>query len=161
MSDRREQEVTVRPARPADLPGLVASSAALFAEDAGTRDPAVNTDWPRTHGADAFTAALDDPARLLLVAECGDEVVGHLSGSLTPASAVRPVPTATLAGLYVRPAYRRARTGTRLVEAFLAWAKERGAGQAEVSAYVANTDAVRFYERHGFGAHSVTLRHPL
>ncbi|MGW7725548.1 hypothetical protein [Streptomyces canus] len=32
-----DQDVTVRRARPDDIPGLVASSAGLFAQDAGTR----------------------------------------------------------------------------------------------------------------------------
>lgn len=69
--------------------------------------------------------------------------------------------SALLNSLYVRPAHRRARVGARLVEEFLAWARAQGAVQAEVNAYSANPDAVRFYERQGFGAHAVTLRHVL
>jgi len=60
--------------------------------------------------------------------------------------------------LYVRPEHRRAWTGARLVESFVEWAGKEGAEQAEVTAYSANTDAIRFYERHGFGPRSVTLR---
>ena len=156
-----EEDLTVRRARPDDLPGLVASSAGLFAEDAGTRDPIVDVGWPREHGAASFTAALADPARLVLVVAYDGEVVGHLTGSLTEPSAVRPVKSATLNGLYVRPAHRRARVGARLVEEILAWAGTQGAVQAEVAAYAANPEAIRFYERHGFGAHAVTLRHVL
>ncbi|MFF1301335.1 GNAT family N-acetyltransferase [Streptomyces sp. NPDC058307] len=89
------------------------------------------------------------------------EVVGHLTGSLTEPSAVRPVKAATLNGLYVRPAHRRGRVGARLVAEFLAWAGAQGAVQAEVAAYAANPEAIRFYERQGFGAHAVTLRHVL
>ncbi|WP_277349504.1 hypothetical protein [Streptomyces sp. S3(2020)] len=33
--------------------------------------------------------------------------------------------------------------------------------QAEVTAYAANTDAIRFYERGGFAPQSVTLRQAL
>ncbi|MET7733604.1 GNAT family N-acetyltransferase [Streptomyces sp. NPDC005402] len=156
-----DEDLTVRRARPEDIPGLVASSAGLFAEDAGTRDPSVDVGWPREHGAASFTAALEDPARLVLVVAHDGEVVGHLTGSLTDPSAVRPVKSATLNGLYVRPAHRRAQVGARLVEEFLAWAEERGAVQAEVAAYAANPEAIRFYERQGFGAHAVTLRHGL
>ncbi|MFE3031899.1 GNAT family N-acetyltransferase [Streptomyces canus] len=156
-----DEDLTVRRARPDDIPGLVASSAGLFAEDAGTRDPSVDTDWPREHGAASFTAALADPARLVLAVVHDGEVVGHLTGSVAEPSAVRPVKSATLNGLYVRPAHRRGRVGARLVEEFLAWAEARGAVQAEVAAYAANPDAIRFYERQGFGAHAVTLRHAL
>ena len=86
-----DHEPTVRPARPEDIPGLVASSAGLFAEDAGTRDPSVDVDWPRRHGAESSAAALADPARLVLAVDHGGEVVGHLTGTLTEPSAVRPV----------------------------------------------------------------------
>ncbi|MGW0420090.1 N-acetyltransferase family protein [Streptomyces sp. NPDC003015] len=156
-----EEALTVRRARPEDIPGLVASCAGLFAEDAGTRDPSVDIGWPREHGAASFTAALADPARFVLVVEHDGEVVGHLTGSLAEPTAVRPVKSATLNGLYVRPAHRRARVGARLVEEFLAWAGTQGAVQTEVAAYAANGEAIRFYERQGFGAHTVTLRHAL
>jgi ribosomal protein S18 acetylase RimI-like enzyme len=161
MNDQSQSEVTVRRARAADIPGLVASSAALFAEDAGTRDPAVDIDWPLRHGAELFEAGLKDPGRLLLVAEHGGEVVGHLSGTVADGSARRPVKVATLASLYVRPAHRRTRTGAQLVETFMAWAKERGAEEAEVTAYATNPAAIRFYERHGFAARTLTLGLPL
>ncbi len=150
--------ITVRRARADDIPGLVASSTCLFAEDAGTRDPSVDADWPREHAAASFAAALDDPARLVLAADRAGAVVGHLMGSLTEPTARQPVRTATLISLYVRPAHRSSGTGARMVEAFVRWAGEQGAEHAEVTAYAANPDAVRFYERHGFAAQTVTLR---
>jgi ribosomal protein S18 acetylase RimI-like enzyme len=158
MSD---QEVIVRRATAADIPVLVESAAGLFGEDAGTRDPSVDTDWPREHGAASFAAALGDPARLVLVAESGGRVVGHLSGSVTAGTAMRPVMSATLVGIHVRAAHRRSGAGARLVGAFADWAREQGARQAEVTAYTDNTDALRFYERHGFGPHTTTLRRSL
>lgn len=158
MNDR---EVIVRQAGPLDAAGFVDSVAALFAEDAGTRDPAVDTGWPREHGAASFESALGDPGRLTLVAQCDGAIVGHLSGLLAEPTAKRPVSTAVLAGLYVRPAHRGDGTGSRLVAEFLNWARERGAEYTEVTAYAANADAVRFYERHGFGALTLTLRQPL
>jgi len=48
-----------------------------------------------------------------------------------------------------------------LVDAFLDWARERGAAYAVVTAFAANAGAQRFYERRGFGSHTVTLRTPL
>ncbi|MFG2127242.1 GNAT family N-acetyltransferase [Streptomyces sp. NPDC048751] len=81
---------------------------------------------------------------------------------MTEASVMRPVRSAaTLISVYVRPEHRRARAGGRMVGEFLAWAKGRGAGHVEETAYTANPDAVRFYERHGFAASSVTLRRSL
>ncbi len=160
MSDDHDQ-TAVRRARPQDVPALVASSAALFAEDAGTRDPTVDVDWPLAHGAERFASGLGDPARLLLVAEHEGEVVGHLAGTVAEGSAVRPVKVATLLSLYVRTTHRGTRVGARLVAAFLDWAREQGAQQAEVTAYAANKDAIRFYERNGFGPRTLTLGQPL
>ncbi|MFE2697702.1 hypothetical protein [Streptomyces mirabilis] len=44
MTDERH-EVIVRRAEQADIEGLVACSGALFAEDAGTRDPISRARW--------------------------------------------------------------------------------------------------------------------
>ncbi|WP_327721107.1 GNAT family N-acetyltransferase [Streptomyces sp. NBC_00490] len=156
-----DQDVTVRRARAEDIAGLVASSARLFAEDGGTRDATINVHWPREHGAAAFAAALEDPERLVLVVDHQGRVVGHLMGSVTEATARRLVKSATLVSMYVRPEHRRARAGAALVTEFLDWARGQGAEEAEVTAYAANTDAVRFYERGGFAPQLVTLRQTL
>ncbi|MGV9314927.1 N-acetyltransferase family protein [Streptomyces sp. NPDC003691] len=157
----RQEDVTVRRAGHADIAGLVACSSALFAEDAGVRDPSVNIGWPREHGARRFAAGVDDPDRLLLVADCDGEVVGHLVGVLADASELRTVRVATLVSMYVRPAFRRGRIGGRLVAEFFDWATNAGAGAVEVTAYSGNAEAVRFYERHGFAPRSVTLQRSL
>ncbi|EFE72156.1 predicted protein [Streptomyces viridosporus ATCC 14672] len=156
MSDQRHV-VVVRKAEHADVDGLVACSRALFAEDAGTRDPSVNVDWPREHGPQRFAAGIDDPDRLLLVADRDGQIVGHLTGVMAEGSAMKPVRVASLVSMYVQPAYRREQIGGRLIGEFTAWAKEKGAQLAEVTAYSSNTEAIRFYERNGFASKSVTL----
>ncbi|MFF9607435.1 GNAT family N-acetyltransferase [Streptomyces sp. NPDC014684] len=157
MSDQ-PHEVIVRRAQPADVKGLVACSSALFAEDAGTRDQSIDVGWPRAFGPERFAAGIDDPTRLLLVADCGGQIVGHLTGAVAEGSAMRPVKIATLLGMYVQPAHRRGGLGARLVAQFSTWAKEAGAELAEVTAYSSNSDAIRFYEQNGFASQSVTLQ---
>ncbi|GAA1713297.1 GNAT family N-acetyltransferase [Fodinicola feengrottensis] len=143
-------EVEIRPAVPADVAGFVASSIALFAEDAGTRDPTVNTDWPRQHGERRFAENLPDTNRLTLVAVADGQVVGHLTGLWAEPSEMRPVSVATLASLYVRPEHRSGGVGFRLADTFRQWARERGADRIAVTAYATNHDAIRFYQRFGF-----------
>lgn len=109
-------------------------------------------------GPDRFAVGIDDPTRLLLVADCGGEVVGHVTGTVAEGSPMRPVKVATLVSLYVRPSHRRGEIGARMVAQFSAWAQEVGAELAEVTAYFSNADAIRFYERNGFASQSVTLR---
>lgn len=48
-------------------------------------------------------------------------------------------------------------SGARLVEYFRSWAREKGAVQLRVTAYTANTGAIRFYRRHGFVPLETTL----
>jgi GNAT superfamily N-acetyltransferase len=59
-------------------------------------------------------------------------------------------PVALLDELYVRPALRGQGIGTALVERACALVHERGAELFEVNVDEPDTDAIRFYERHGF-----------
>jgi GNAT superfamily N-acetyltransferase len=147
----------IREAVPEDIPDLVASSGALFAEDAGSRDPTMNLEWPRQHGHLQFTETIGDPERLILVAVEAGAVVGHLTGALTEGTAYRPITVATLTSLYVRPEHRSTGVGADLVRRFRGWARERGADRVAVVAYAANARALRFYQREGFVPHTVTL----
>ncbi|MBG0833468.1 GNAT family N-acetyltransferase [Planomonospora sp. ID67723] len=147
--------VAVRLAETRDLDGVVACSSALFAEDAGTRDPALNVNWPKEYGAATFAGAMEDPDRLVLVADDGGRIVGHLTGSLSGPTPMRPVMVATLGSMYVQPHYRGRKIGARLVEEFRAWARGHGAQYAGVTAYAGNEGAGRFFERNGFAPHSV------
>jgi GNAT superfamily N-acetyltransferase len=152
-------EVTVRQATVDDVPGWLESSAALFAEDAGSRDPTMNVRYPHELGADGYADLLTKPERLVLVAEAGDGagIVGHLTGVLSEPTPIRPIRIATLSSLYVRPAYRSAGVGADFVQAFRAWAAEQQADRIAVVAYAANDAAVRFYQRQGFAPYTLTL----
>jgi GNAT superfamily N-acetyltransferase len=147
----------IRKAVPDDLEGLVACSTALFAEDAGTRDPTLSQDWPRLHAAGSFRSSLEDPSRLVLVADDGGAVVGHLTGGLAEPSDIRPLRVATLGSLYVMPPHRGTGVGAKLVAAFHEWARQAGADRLAVSAYATNDGAIRFYQRHGFLPRTVLL----
>ena len=156
MTDPR---VCIRRAGADDVDALLTISSGLWAEDAGTHDPEVmNTDWPKQHGRASFESLVDDPDRLGLLAEVGGELAAGLMGSypeLTPFVRLRE---ARLNSLWVLPQHRGLGVGGLLVDAFLDWARERGAPYAVVTAFEANPAAVRLYARHGFGSHTVTLR---
>ena len=161
-----EPEIRVRRARAGDVDAYLTVATGLWQEDAGTHDPEVmNTDWPIQHGRGWFEALLGDPDRVGLFAEAvdGDQVTlaGGLMGSypeLTPFVRLRQ---ARLNSLWVLPEHRGRGVGGLLVDTFLDWARERGAPYAVVTAFAANPTAIRLYEAHGFGDHTVTLRAPL
>jgi GNAT superfamily N-acetyltransferase len=149
----------IRRAGADDVDPLLTVSAGLWQEDAGTHDPEVmNTDWPAQHGRASFEALVADPDRVGLLAQVDGDLAGGLMGSypeLTPFVRQRE---ARLNSLWVLPAHRGAGVGGLLVEAFLDWAREKGAPYAVVTAFTANPTAIRLYEKHGFGDHTVTLR---
>jgi ribosomal protein S18 acetylase RimI-like enzyme len=154
-----DPDLRLRRAGPDDVDSLLAISTGLWQEDAGTHDPVVmNTDWPQQHGRASFEALIDDPDRLGLLAEVGGDLAGGLMGSypeLTPYVRARE---ARLNSLWVLPDHRGSGVGGLLVDAFLEWARERGAPYAVVTAFAANPAAIKIYERYGFGSHTVTMR---
>lgn len=151
-------DVTVHAAGRDDLDAVVESVAGLFREDAGTHDPTVNVDWPALEGAANYGALVGDKDCLLALARDGDSVIGHLVGKLARPDSFRKQRIAVLESMRVHPEHRDAGVGTLLVQHFLAWAREREAVQASVSAYAANGAAQRFYARHGFAPMTTTLR---
>jgi GNAT superfamily N-acetyltransferase len=150
------QDVTVRKATAADVDGLVASITELFAEDS-VRDRLRNSDWPQAHAALDVTKNVADPDVLVLLAERDGSVIGHLTGGFYTASAMWTAPRAQLISMHVVAAWRGQHVGSQLVGYFRSWATERGAVQLRVTAYAANTGAIRFYQRHGFAPLETTL----
>lgn len=148
--------VEIRPAEAADLNELVASSAALFAED-GVRDRLRNSQWPAEHGAAWIAELSENPDALLLAAVANGSVAGHLIGFYHAASSMWLGARAELVSMYVFPELRGEGVGSRLVADFTAWARERGATRLHVTAHTANDGAIRFYQRHGYAPLSTEL----
>lgn len=146
----------VRLATKADIEALIDLNSGLFTEDAGQRDPFVNTQWPgRLAYFDDLIA--DGDRNIAFVAETSRGTVGYLVGRLQDANDFRPTTTAVLESMYVHAEQRNAGVGAALVQAFLRWGGEHRAGRASVNAYTQNTDAIRFYQRFGFRPKATTL----
>ncbi|MGW3962779.1 GNAT family N-acetyltransferase [Amycolatopsis sp. NPDC005003] len=147
--------MTVSECRAEDVPVLLASAAALFAEDGGRHDPFMDTGWPAREGEAYYAGLVDDPQCLCLLADGG---AGHLIGRLRRPDPLRPdAVTAVLESMRVAPERRREGVGGALVDRFLTWARERGANEMTVQAYAQNTGALDFYRAHGFRPFLVAL----
>ncbi|QIN82900.1 GNAT family N-acetyltransferase [Rubrobacter tropicus] len=151
------EHLRITTAREGDVGALVGLISSLFQEDAGVRDPHTNLSWPADHARGHFLGLLDKDDALCLVARSGGEIVGYLAGYGRGPYALRPVRVAELQSMYVRKAERGQGVGTRLVEGFLVWARDRDAEQVSVTAYAANERAIHFYERMGFEPRNVSL----
>ncbi|PRX99010.1 GNAT family N-acetyltransferase [Allonocardiopsis opalescens] len=151
----------VTAAGPGELDALVAQVAGLFAEDGAQRDPFADPGWPLRHGHAYYAPLLEADDGLVLLARA-PEPVGYLVGRLRGADPLRPgARVAELESMRVAPAHRGTGFGSALVRRFLAWARARGANEARVSAFAANTAAIGFYQRHGFAPARVELASPL
>ncbi|WP_410670268.1 GNAT family N-acetyltransferase [Amycolatopsis sp. cmx-4-68] len=142
-----------------DVPELVASAAALFAEDAGSNDPRMDLGWPAREGRAYYQSLVeDDDALCLLARGDGGRAAGHLIGRLLPVSPLRPgAVRAVLESMRVVAERRREGVGEALVSAFVKWARERGANELAVQAYAQNESALAFYRAQGFRPFEVEL----
>ena len=132
----------VRVATPADAPVLAHLLVDFNAEFDTETDPVDVL-------ADRFARILAQPTVAALLAE---EAAGPLGFALVT---LRPAiwfdgPVATLDELYVVPDRRSEGTGTALLEAVRATVRERGCPEVHINVDEPDTDARRFYERHGF-----------
>src|SRR5579872_5986680 len=104
---------------------------------------------PQAQAAHDEAENIANPDILVLLAERDGSVIGHLTGGLYAASAMWTRPRAVLISMHVMAAWRGQHVGAQLVDYFRSWAKEKGAVQLRVTAYTANTGAIRFYQRQG------------
>jgi ribosomal protein S18 acetylase RimI-like enzyme len=145
-------------ARHDDISEIIASADALVATDAGRYDPtATDLSWATRTGLVYAASLLASEDNLVLVARDGETIIGHLVARLHGPGAVHPIRVAELESIHVYPKHRRRGIGEQMVNAFLAWAADKGAQRASVTAYAANEGAQRFYARHGFTPKSIIL----
>jgi putative acetyltransferase len=141
MPQRDPPSVPVRPAESADVPAIVTLVTEVLAEFDLTFGSGAATDTQLTalpssyadHGG-AFWVAVD------------------AGGTLLGTAGVFPVDPATyeLRKMYLRPAARGLGIGQRLLDAALAWTRDRGGKRLVLDTTEKMTGAIRFYESNGF-----------
>ena len=137
----------IRVATHGDVPALVAGVVELLMEIGGKPAPSEQLE-------DAAHGLIDDPlAGVVLVAECGGEIVGVLGVSWQ--SAIRiPGRYGVIQELWVKRAFRHKEIGADMVSALAELAREQGIGRLEVglpSERYGNQAATEsFYETHDF-----------
>jgi diamine N-acetyltransferase len=111
---------------------------------------------------DEIERILRAPDEAVFVAEidAGGAVVGlvHVQIYDTPAIAMMvPKRRAHIDNLVVDEGHRRQRFGTRLLDAAASWARQHGAEDLLLTVWEGNDDALRFYEKAGFGPINAVL----
>jgi GNAT superfamily N-acetyltransferase len=96
-----------------------------------------------------FRRLLADPAAFVLLAGDRADPLGYALVTLRP-TVYTDGPLAVLDELYVRPARRGETIGTALLTRAIDEVLARGGGEMHINVDEVDTDARRFYERHGF-----------
>ncbi|PPL14455.1 GNAT family N-acetyltransferase [Microterricola pindariensis] len=152
--------VNVRPADPTDAAALAEVAAATFrlACPPQTTEQAIAEFLRDVLSVECFAEYLDDPTRLVLLAEQGGRPVGYTllvfgdPGDPDVAAAVGIRPTVELSKCYVLAETQGAGVAAALMAATLDAARQRGAAGAWLGVNEQNARAIRFYEKSGFAA---------
>ena len=136
-------EISIGLARPEDIPGLCDLLALLFSQEAEFSPD-------RAAQERGLSAIIADPARgHVLVARHNAQPLGMIS-ILYGISTALGGPVATLEDLVVAPAARGAGLGSRLLEAAIEHARQRGCLRLTLLTDGDNVEAQRLYKRQGF-----------
>jgi GNAT superfamily N-acetyltransferase len=114
--------------------------------------------WPRRRGQ--YERWLADPDAFVLLAERGGQAIGYAMVNVREGSPTWPIGerAGEIETLSVLPGERGQGTGTALLEAVRAELATLGIGELSLHAVATNSEAIRFYERHGFATHALWMR---
>ncbi|MFF3552787.1 GNAT family N-acetyltransferase [Streptomyces tsukubensis] len=130
----------------------IAAIVAMLADDAlgATRESPDDLTPYRS----AYERLESDPNQLLVVADCGGEVVGTLQLTIIPGLSRKGSTRSVIEGVRVHSSARGQGLGARLIEWAVDESRRQGCQLVQLTSDSARTDAHRFYERLGFtGSH--------
>jgi len=154
-------DVQIRAATARDIQRIVPLWQALAALH-GEFDPALalQRGAPAAYGA-FLRETVGHPDSCVMLAVDGDRAVAFGVGRVY----VLPLPfrearRGWIQDVFTVPERRREGIGRRVVEALLAWFDERRVALVELTVSVRNPEAVRFWERLGFGTYMYRMKRP-
>jgi putative acetyltransferase len=133
--------VLIRPARPSDVPGIIALVTAVAEE----RDSiGVEPGFDVAERQSRILTSIEETTSCVLVAAVDNTVVGNLG--------IQVQPRQTLGSLRMMVAreYRRQGIGARLLDASLRWACESGLHKVDLGVWPHNAAAIALYRSRGF-----------
>lgn len=135
---------TVGQAARDEVPALAALLAELFSiEQDFSPDPR------KQHAGLEQLLAAADRAAVLVARDAAGAVIGMVTAQLVISTA-EGAPSAWIEDMVVAKRHRRGGVGPALLEAALAWARQRGATRAQLLVDLDNAPALAWYERLGW-----------
>ncbi len=154
---QRDQEVTFREAKRADLPEIVG----LLADDplGATREN------PGEVIPDAYYRAFDaieaDPNNAIIVAELDGEMAGTMQLTYIPSLTYTGGERAQIEGVRVAAEHRGRGVGQLLIGWAIDRARERGCRVVQLTTDRQRPDSIRFYQKIGFRPSHMGMKYPL
>lgn len=140
------ENLKFRRAKRSDVPDIVR----MLADDKlGSQRESYTLPLPETYYL-AFDAIERDANNELIVAECGDAVVGVLQITFIPYLTYRGSWRALIEGVRVDSKMRSQGIGRQLVQWAIERAKERGCHMVQLTSDKKRPEAIQFYESLGF-----------
>jgi GNAT superfamily N-acetyltransferase len=150
-----------RPADPADLPRLAVLAAAAVEELRVERGGEV---WSRTAGRispheDRLAAELADGATVVVVGTLDDAVFGY--GVARLEQLADGTTLGVITDLYTEPGARDLAVGEAMMDALLAWCRDRGCFGVDSLALPGDRHTKNFFERFGLVARAIIVHRSL
>lgn len=146
-----------------DIDAIIALNHKLCIKESKEFDNTIDPDYPiSSQGKEEFKEGIENSDSLTLVAKAGDEIIGYLMGGPAKIEDYRTVKNIYEAeSMWVDDKYRGKSIGTKLMNRFEAWAKERGATRLKVIASAQNEGAINLYRKRGFKDYDLVLEKDL
>ena len=151
-------DVTIRKAEIEDLKAMQELNLILFQKEAKDCTPTLTLEWTFSEkGTDYFKRTIEEECGLALVAVMDEKVVGYLAGWIWQQDPCRTVKISEIENMLILEEFRDKGIGSKLVQEFIKWSKDKEVEVARVGAFIENTETINFYRKNGFEDHELIL----
>ena len=126
----------------------------LLIRDEKQYDESINENFVVTNMYENF---INDPKRILLVAEEYEKIIGYLYGYIIEGDEVQTKSIAKLDALFVEEDYRKMGTAENLIDHFKVWVINHNITGIVVNVCSANYKAKSLYQKKGFKTSKETM----
>lgn len=151
----------IRNAKNSDLENIQEFNHEMSKNEAEKYDPTINPEFPlKQEGEKYFRERIKND--FAVIAEKDNEPVGYAVGAINPPEFYRTTgKVAEMENMFVAKNFRGRGIGSKLMEKFRSWAREKHADRLRVEASAENAGALKFYRKNDFEDYSITLEENL
>ena len=156
------KEIKIRKATIDDLPTILTLNNKLFKYEMDRDLDNYIPNWAfGKESTEYFSDLIEN--QFVIIAEIDNNPIGYLAGSvyLDDTYSYYEGKTADLDNMYIEEEYRHFGIGSKLVNSFFEWCREKQAQRIFVTATLGNDNTISFYKKHGFKELNIELKKEL